>query len=409
MEKREKVSLPLARRMALRAQLLNGRSRLPNGKEGIAQAIEMLGYIQIDTINVIQRAHHHTLWTRRPDYNAEMLHELQARDRRIFEYWGHALSYLPISDYRYYLPRMRGFDDPAGKWFRSRYEKYGHLMKPCLKRIREEGPLGAKDFKSRPDASPGAWWDAKPEKVALELLFWRGDLMITERRRFERIYDLTERVLPRGINTCMPDNDELGRFWIHRALLSYGVALEKEIRSYIHGIDSEILTGSLRDTIETGAVMRVTVKGAKDKCYYALSENIRAAAGFRRKTPRLFILSPFDNCIIQRDRIRRLFGFNYALECFVPPAKREYGYFVLPILWGEEFAGRFDPKADRKKKTLIIHHFYLESDFRTTDAFYTAVAQKLWEFARFNECNQIVVKTTSPARVKRELVNQLKR
>ncbi len=228
------ISNQQARRIAIHCQLLDGRVSLPKGKEGVAEVIERLGYVQIDTINVIERAHHHTLFSRRADYSQKMLHDLQAVDRRIFEYWGHALAYMPMSDYRYYLPRMKSFDDPASKWFKSRLEKYSSLMKPCLERIRNEGPLGAKDFAKRPGAKAGAWWDAKPEKIALELLFWRGELMITERRKFERVYDLTERVLPPDIDTTYPDENELMRFRIRRTLQRLGIAKAKEIRFYLH-------------------------------------------------------------------------------------------------------------------------------------------------------------------------------
>ncbi|MBA7698532.1 hypothetical protein ES703_107210 [subsurface metagenome] len=192
-----KISSALARRLPLHSQLLDGRTKLPKGKEGIAQAIEKLGYVQIDTIAVINRAHHHTLWTRRPDYSPAMLDELQAKDRRVFEYWGHAASYLPMKDYRYYIPRMRAFPWGDG-WIKRMHERHKDVMKDVLERITKEGPLGSADFKAPDGKKRGAWWDWKPAKTALELLMWRGDLMVTERRNFQRIYDLTERVLPGG-------------------------------------------------------------------------------------------------------------------------------------------------------------------------------------------------------------------
>ncbi len=139
--KKTQVSLKQARKMILNAQLLDGGARLPKGKEGVAQTVEKLGYVQIDTISVIERAHHHTLWSRRADYDPQMLYDLQAKDRRIFEYWGHAASYLPMSDYRYYLPRMQAYHDPKGKWEKERLEKYGHWIKPVLKRVLKEGRL----------------------------------------------------------------------------------------------------------------------------------------------------------------------------------------------------------------------------------------------------------------------------
>lgn len=403
------ISLQTARRMALNAQLLGGRNRLPEGKEGVALVIEKLGYVQIDTISVIQRAHHHTLWTRCPDYTQEMLHELQARDRRVFEYWGHAASYLPMCDYRYYIPKMRYFDDPKQKWEKQRLDKFGHLMKPVLERIRKEGPLGSKDFIPKSEKKRGTWWDWRPSKVALELLFWKGDLMITERRNFSRIYDLTERVLPEGIDTSAPDDDELGRFLVRRALAAYGIAKENEIREHIHTTDKEMISESLHDLMDAGEVVSLKIGKSNSNNYYALSDLLERSSKLKKKSPQLRLLSPFDNLIIQRERIKNLFGFDYALECYVPASKRQYGYFVLPILWGEQFAGRLDPKSDRKKKILIIQKLFIEEGFYSDDTFLQALAQKLRGLAQFNECEKITVQKTDPASLKSKLLQLLKK
>lgn len=369
--------------------------------------IEKLGYVQLDTIAVIQRAHHHTLWTRRSDYAPDMLHELQAVDRRIFEYWGHAASYLPMIDYRYYLPRMRRSDDPHSKWEKDRREKCGHLMPGILERIRNDGPLSSADFARTDDQKRGPWWDWRPTKVALELLFLRGELMITERRKFHRIYDLTERVLPSDTNTTMPSNSEWGRFLVRRALGSYGVAKAKDIREHIHGASKEIIATALSDLIESGQVTGVTVGRDKESQWYGLSDCLQGSS--RRMTqPRLHLLSPFDNMIIQRERLRQLFDFDYTLECYVPAPKRKYGYFTLPILWGEEFVGRLDPKADRKKRLLIVRSLHLEPEFTSDDRFMAALTTKLWDLAAFNECDKIQIEATSPGKIKRTLQASLK-
>jgi len=399
--KKAQISLRLARRIILNAQLLDGKTKLPKRKEGIAQTIEKLGYIQIDTIAVINRAHHHTLWTRRPDYNPEMLHELQAKDRRVFEYWGHAASYLPLSDYRYYLPRMRKFNDPKGKWEKERMKKYGHLMESVLERIRNDGPLGSKDFKPLPGTKHGGWWDWKPAKAALEMLFWRGDLMITERRNFQRIYDLTERVLPDNVDTSFPSNDELGQFLVRRALSAYGVAQEKEIRKHIDAASKEIISKSLRDLVDSGEVIPLQIKEDKNSDYYALADSIDKSARLKQMPSRVFLLSPFDNLIIQRERIERLFGFDYAIECYLPAAKRKYGYFSLPILWGENFVGRLDPKVDRKNKTFLIRSLVFEPKFKAFHDFLPLFADKLWDFARFNQCEKVKLEKVLRADFKR--------
>ena len=395
-----RLSLELARRIALNAQLPAGSAKPLAGKAAIAQTIEALGYVQIDTIAVIERAHHHTLWTRCPDYQPAMLHELQAKDRRVFEYWGHAASYLPMSDYRYYLPRMRAFNDPKNRWERDRLEKYGHLMEPVLERIRQEGPLSSRDFTPPPNTKRGTWWDWRPAKVALELLFWRGDLMITERRNFQRVYDLTERVLPEGTDTRFPDDDELGQFLVRRALSAHGLAQEREIQEHIHTADKTIISQSLLDLVDAGQVIPLQIEGHDRINYYALRATIEQGAQLKPGPGRVFLLSPFDNLIIQRQRIKRLFGFDYALECYLPAVKRRYGYFVLPILWGEQFVGRLDSKAERKKKRLLIRNLVFEPEFKAFDDFLPLLADKLAEFARFNRCDVVIIEQVTPTTLK---------
>ena len=395
--------------MAVGAQLLDGRAKLPKGKEGVARIIEKLGYVQIDTISVIQRAHHHTLWTRRSDYKPETLNQLLAEDRRVFEYWGHAASYLPMTDYRFYLPWKRRFLNPHDKWIKVPLEKYGHLMKPLLERIRKEGPLSSADLESGPGKRPRVWWDWKPLKVAMELLFWRGELMITARRNFERVYDLTERVLPDDVDTTFPSEEELGQFLVRRALSAYGIADEGEIRKHLNVADDDTFSKGLGSLIDAGEIIPVEVKDIENKGFYALKQNLESGSKLRKASAPLHLLSPFDNLIIQRSRLRRLFGFDYALECYTPPARRKYGYFVLPILWGEQFAGRLDPKADRKAKTLIIKNLVFESAWVNDEELMTCLVAKLWDLARFNNCDKIKIMKVSPAKIKKELERQAKR
>jgi uncharacterized protein YcaQ len=389
----------VARRVALHAQMLDGRSYMPNGKEGVAHTIEKLGYVQIDTISVVQRAHHHTLWLRCPEYDPGMLHELQAQDRQVFEYWGHAASYLPMSDYRFYLPRMRSFYAPVTSWEKYFIEKHEHLTEPVLERIQNEGPLSSKDFKPPPGKRRGEWWDWKPAKGALEVLFWRGELMVSERRNFQRVYDLTERVLPEDVDTRYPDDDELGRFLVQRALSAYGVAREKEVREHIHAANKDVISRSLANMLDTGEVIPVEIEGLHGADYYALPKVIEQATGLERLGSVVRLLSPFDNLVIQRERIKNLFDFNYTLECYLPAAKRLYGYFSLPLLWGEQFVGRLDPKADRKKKVLSVRNLVFEPQFQVNDEFLAEFRRALTDFMHFNQCESLEFENISPKEV----------
>jgi uncharacterized protein YcaQ len=402
------ISSAQARRIALNAQLLDDDAAISaRGKEGVADVIDRLGYIQIDTIAVVRRAHHHTLWTRRPDYRTEMLHELQAHDRRIFEYWGHAASYLPMSDYRYYLPRMRRFRSPKSKWERQRLEKHGHLMEPVLERIREEGPLTSKDFEPPPGTKRGEWWDWKPSKVALELLFGRGELMVTERRNFQRVYDLTERVLPDDVDTRFPQDDDLGDFFVRRALSALGIAREREIQDYINAAGRDLMSTSLSNLVDAGDVVPVEIEDADGADYYALREMIEDASNMVPIPARVILLSPFDNLIIQRQRVKHLFGFDYTLECYVPAAKRKYGYFSLPILWRENLVGRMDAKAYRKDRSLIVRNLVFEEWFQDFDHFLPPFVRALTGFAQFNRCETVGVDNVAPMDLQSPLESHL--
>lgn len=403
----EKIPQNIVRRLALRSLLLDGRTKVRAGKGGVAQVVERLGYVQIDTISVIERAHHHVLWTRMPGYRPEHLHQALARERTVFEYWGHAASVLPLKDYRFYLPMMKGFYEPKGSWYRGWMDRCGAWLEPVKKRIAEEGPLAARDFE-HPAGRKGPWWDWKPAKAALELLFWRGELMIRERRGFERVYDLTERVLPAGTDTRMPDDVELGRFIVRRALGALGVAGEREIRDYIRIGDRRIVARALDELRAAGEVTRVAVEGQKTH-HYAFPAALEQAGRLRARPPRAVFLSPFDNLVIFRARLKERFGFDYAFECYVPRHKRNHGYFVLPILFGEDLVGRLDPKADRAGRKLIVRRLAIEPPFASANGLAPGLAAALRDFARFNGSKEVTLEKVEPDGLRMPLARLLSR
>jgi uncharacterized protein YcaQ len=395
-----KISMTTARKLAIRCQGLGPSWKLPKGKEGIAQVIERIGYVQIDTISVVQRAHHHTLWSRRPDYDPQMLHELQAQDRRVFEWWAHAASYIPMSDYRYYLPRMRAFAARPRdhEWIKQNKQIFDNVVE----RIRAEGPLGSSDFPN-PEGGRGTWWDWKPAKKALEILFSSGELMVSERRKFQRIYDLAERILPPDLDTTEPSDDEMARFLIRRSLNGRGFASIGSMRWGRR--EANKAPEAIDDMKNSGEVVELEIRGLGDETYYALTKNVEEAS--KRSRKKLHILSPFDNLVIDRGRLRSLFDFEYKLECYLPAAKRKYGYFCLAVLWGNEFVGRLDPKADRKKKTFIVRNMIFEPEFSDYEGMMPILAKKLWKFARFNECENIVVEKANPEGIKSAFIQEL--
>lgn len=392
------LSLGEARQLAIRAQLLAGRRSLA-GTDSVAQAIEQVGYVQIDSIAVVERAHHHTLWARCGDYRPEVLDLLMA-DRRVFEYWAHALALLPMSDYRFYLPRMQQHRDGRRGWLRQWRDEHTEIIDHVLNRIRSEGPLASKDFAPPEGATRRTWWDWKPAKTALEVLFWQGDLMIRRRDGFQKIYDLTEQVLPAETNTHPPSPDELSRFHVRRALRGLGLASEREIKTLFHLSDLAQIRGTLRLLQEEKEVVVVQVDEAPGTNYAlaaAMDQQLSPVPHIAR------ILSPFDNLVIQRDRLKRLFGFEYTIECYIPAGKRRYGYFVLPLLWGTEMIGRMDAKADRKDGRLLVKGLWFEPAFSSFDTVLPSLAEELAHFARFNGCTAVELGTIRPAGHRRKL------
>jgi uncharacterized protein YcaQ len=390
--KKETISLQQARKLVLLSQRLPPAKQRGSAIAATLSAIEHLGYIQIDTISVIQRAHHHTLWARNPRYKKAHLEQLIA-DKQVFEYWSHAAAYLPMKDYRYSLYRKNAI--ASGKenhW----YKRDAKLMEFVLKRIAEEGPLMAKDFENK--SGKLKEWHSKPTKQALENLFMQGELMITRRNNFHKVYDLTERVIPPTIDTLVPTREEYIRFLITRYLKANGLGQASEIAYLLRKIKPQV-SARLKEMAEEGALIHIGV-GKQD--YYALPDSLELLSRPLSRS-KLKILSPFDNLLIQRKRMKSLFDFDYLIECYVPAAKRQYGYFSLPILWDGKLVARMDCKADRKTSTLHLRHLALEPGLRKTEAVAMALSKELLPFMKFNECEHIRLHRTTPMEIKSEL------
>jgi len=377
------MSLKQARRIVLASQGLLQTEPFGTGIQGVQQAINQLRYIQIDTISVVERAHHHVLSTRVPSYSPGMLHELQAKQKTVFEYWYHAAAYLPMEDYRFYRPTMEGLQKkkPVDK----------KLRKCILQRIKTEGPLSSKDFEAPKGQKNSGWWDWKPAKRAMEMMFLSGELMIAERKGFQKVYDLTENCLPASINLAQPSDETRGYFYIRKMLANLGVARAKDIcyaRTMVKhsGFDVQTtINRCLENLVESGEVLSFSIKG---QIYYSLAKTLDESPK-RVGRKHIRFLSPFDNLVINRDRLSDLFDFDYKLECYVPAAKRKFGYFVLPILFGGELIGRLDCKAERKSGVLIIHKLWLEKGVSINDELVSALCLGLLDYRIQLGCDAI--------------------
>jgi uncharacterized protein YcaQ len=266
------------------------------------------------------------------------------------------------------------------------------MMDRVLDRIAAEGPLQARDFKAPKGYQKTEMWSWKPAKIALEQLFMEGRLMIKERKGFQKVFDLTERVLPVGIDTNMPSDLEMGKYLALRAIDAHGVAAKDEMGYLRKAKRKNTLNEALIQLTEEGAIIPVSVDAQTYFTRPAYLETIPL------KVPKkqLHLLSPFDNTVIQRKRLKTLFDFDYQIECYVPAPKRKFGYFALPILWGDEMVGRLDPKADKKTKVFYVKNLVFEPGFVVDDAVLAALADKLKALALFNDCDTLVVERSVP-------------
>jgi len=368
------------KQLTLFNQGLGKTSRFAKGMDGTLQAIEHLGYVQIDTISVVERAHHHVLWSRVPDYDLSHLNNL-VRKRQIFEYWYHAASYLPMKDYRYALPAIMSVRQGESRYF-NRGDQ--HLMNEILARVRAEGRIRLRDIDKNNKKSLGNWWNTGPGRRAFEQLYMQGDLMICERNGMEKVYDLTERCLPENIDLSMPTLHEYAQYLFNTTLRAHGAFTWKQL-VHLKGKDlKEAMRVVLKEQIDAGVVSAVKLDDGQTLYVdvVAIEQNVNTDLGLK-------ILSPFDNSLIHRDRLTSLFEFDYRIECYVPAAKRVFGYFCLPILYQDELVGRIDCKAHRTVKELEVISLHLEKTIKDKELFFFELEQEIKRFAEFNQCTII--------------------
>ncbi|MGF1789401.1 winged helix-turn-helix domain-containing protein [Photobacterium profundum] len=378
------LSLPQARKLALLSQCISTRSLKGSAYTETLNVFERLGYVQIDTISVVQRAHHHTLWSRNPRYQVAHLDQLVA-DKKVFEYWSHAASYLPMRDYRFSLPRKTALKmGQQSHW----YKKDHKLMADVLQRIESEGPLMAKDFVSKSHKTNG--WGSKPSKQALETLFMQGDLMIAERKNFHKVYDLTQRVLPNDVDASIPTEQEHGQFLVLSYLRAHGFGNLAEITYLLKNVKT-LASQALNVLLERGDIKRVIIN---EFVYFACCDAL-LLLDKRLNKKQVHILSPFDNLLIQRKRTQSIFNYKYLLECYVPAAKRQFGYFCLPVVWDGTLVARADCKVDKQTSTLNVIHLFIESSVKEKEIFFTALEEKLQAFAQFNQCSHYAIQKAS--------------
>ncbi|WP_343533958.1 crosslink repair DNA glycosylase YcaQ family protein [Pedobacter sp.] len=373
-----KLSSSAARRIILDAAGLARPAQFGHGIEAAYQLIDKLGFVQLDTNYVVERAHHHVMHSRIPDYQPSWLSEL-SDDGRIFEFMTADAGFMPMKDFRFSLPIKQAFANKP----RAVDRRMEHLMTEILDQVERDGPVMLSDFENdRTEASTG-WWDWRPSKIALERMYLEGKLMISRDQKFHKRYDVPMNLVPPDIDQRMPTPEEFANFTIRRVLGALGICSVKEMAWRARRMKGNLVKAELAKMVQQGQVIPVSVDGIKGPLYMLPTQDINPPI-----SGEVFILSPFDILNVFRHRLKDFFGFNYQIECFVPAPKRLYGYFSLPILAGEVFIARMDSKADRKNKILLVHNIHFEEVALDKETIAKLIVA-LMDFVRFNGCHHI--------------------
>lgn len=338
-----------ARQIWLRAQRLDTRAPFGDGPQATAAAVEHLGYVQIDTINVIERCHHHILWNRIPDYRRADLRQAQRVDRSVFEYWTHALSYVPSKDLRFFIPAMKRHKREGHKWLSS--VKPADLRK-VMRLIRRDGALTIRDIDDDVLVDKEHLWASrKPSKRALQLAFYEGRLTISERNGMLKTYELMERHFGWDRSPKPASASETTAYLLDRALRAQGVVSLDSI-CHLDAPSKPAIRRLIEAGVRRGELKPVALEGAGKQEHWARPETLEN--GGAAASELLHILSPFDPLIIQRKRTHLFFDYEHRFEAYVPKEKRLFGYFALPVLAGDDIVAALDLKTDRKNRKLLV-------------------------------------------------------
>ena len=392
------------RQLLLAVQGLSKPPARPAEKQDVLDTIRRMGVLQIDTIHVVARSPYFVLWSRLGSYDPSWLDEHLA-EGLLFEYWAHAACFIPIEDYPLYRYRMDRLNQRyySGDWI----EKHQTAVDVVLEKICADGPVRSADFE-RTDGQKGSWWNWKEEKQALEYLHTIGHLMIARREKFQRVYDLRERILPDWDTSPEISKEEAEDEFAVRAVRHLGIVPARWAHDY-YRIPKLGIGKRMERLAESGRVLSIAVEGWKEPGYIH-PENLsllEQATGGELTPTVTTLLSPFDPIVWDRERARGLFNFDYTIECYTPEAKRLYGYFTLPILHEDALVGRLDAKAHRKEGIFAVRSIHLEPSVHPTVDLTQAVAGAIIRCADWHGTPQVVVERSAPDTFKTMLESAL--
>ncbi len=353
---RESLSLAQARRVALCAQgFLDPRHAKPTLRT-FDRTLARTGVLQVDSVNVLQRAHYMPLFSRMGPYDVELLRRAaEGKPRRIVEYWAHVQAFMPVELWPVMRHRMDHYREQRGKWWRDLPDKLTSVVHDA---VRDRGVSTARDLDDGGPRQKENWgWNWSDTRKVLDYLYMTGELAIAGRNgQFEVLYDLPERVLPGEVLALpTPSEEEANRELVRRAARAHGVGTVRDLSDY-YRMRMTPTAAAVADLVESGELLPVEVEGWKRPAY------LHRDARLPRWVNARALLSPFDPVVWERARTEELFDFHYRIEIYVPAAQRQYGYYVLPFLLGDRIVGRVDLKADRPSGRLIVKAAYAEPD-----------------------------------------------
>lgn len=354
----------------------------PASPAAVGRLIDRMGFVQLDTITTVERAHHHILFSRLEGYRPAHLEHLHHRRRSLFEHITHDASLIPVRFFEHWRPRFERYRK-SPRWGQV---ASGEAIREVVARIRERGPCMAREFEAADGRKAGPWWDWRPHKLALEWLLRTGELSVAARVSFQKVYDLTERVYPEAHGRPAPSPEEHIEWACSTALERLVIATPGELAAFWHAIKPGEAAAWAAAAVKSGAAGSVLVEGfGGGAARKALAHPVyRRRLARAAEPPRgMRLLSPFDPVIRDRKRCLRLFGFDYRFEAFVPAPKRRYGYYVLPILEGDRLVGRADPKLHRDRGVLEIQKFWWEPGYKAGRAQRKTLEAAVAAFAAF--------------------------
>ena len=395
------LSLNTVRKALISAQGLDSPPTAPAKKRDVTAAIQRMGYLQIDTIQAVRRSQHLVLWSRLGDYDPAWLDEVH-REGQLFEYYAHALCYIPIEDFSIFRGRILS-DPRTGNNWKKWGDRYPDIISHVRSVVAEKGPVSSADFESETIST--GWGDVKQEKLALQRMFAAGELMVPFRENFRRYFDLRERVLPDWDDADTLDAPAALEELVIRAVKALGVAYEDWIAPYYQLLKTG-LGEILANLVKSGRILKGEVEGWDKPAYVHLDQLplVTACAQDDVEPSHTTFLSPFDPLVSDRERTKVLFDFDYRLEAYTPAKDRQYGYFCLPILHGGRLVGRLDPKAHRKAKGMEIKKIILEPWVVLDKDLVEALRKTLIEFTAWHGMCDLQITATHPAELREVLL-----